>query len=158
MRLITRKLWRAFPELDRFEDGQCQRFVVAAVRDTWPRVIRWVVVVLAGFLGVVLGIMLSVIAEDVLRTTMSYGLARAQWGVVFSATFTVGGGSIAAMIARDMLVRWHLRRVLAGTGCPVCRYSLLGIPVPASGRIQCPECGEAIEANRALVQFLDGKT
>jgi methionyl-tRNA synthetase len=50
MRILTRTIWRAFPELDRFSDEQCERFVKAANARKVPKTITWCVVALVGVL------------------------------------------------------------------------------------------------------------
>src|SRR5207248_1782994 len=59
MRLIVRRIYRAFPELDRYSDEQCQRFV-RATRRGWSRLFHWLLISLVSL--VALGVTVAAFA------------------------------------------------------------------------------------------------
>ncbi len=148
MRLIRSKIYRAFPELDRFGDDQCVRFVIAANSSWFGRAVRWTVVGTLGVIAMLAGAMLA--ALTVTRFEESDGpLAMLLGGLVLiGATL---GGMVGALVARDGLLRRRVRRMIAECGsCARCRYSLLGVRVGEDLRAICPECGTPREVDAAI--------
>lgn len=154
MRLLVRsKIWCAFPELDRFSDEQCARFVKAAHR---VKLLRTRDALLVG-----LSIGLSMVAAN-----LSLALADRWWGQGLGqrlgdvGAFLVLGGvgvvifgafAIGLLVLRDRQLRTRIRYVLRARGtCAGCGYSLLGLPVPESLQVTCPECGMTGEVDPAL--------
>lgn len=143
MRLPLSKVYRAFPELDRFSDEQCERFVERAKND-YPGS-RLGVALLA--LGVIVAVIVALsIPERMLWAVWSQRftgrLEREQaldLVVALSAWFYALLFCLGMLIARD---RWLIRTItlrVHQTSCPSCRYSLLGLVVD-NGVIVCPEC------------------
>src|SRR5207247_1731505 len=67
MRLIVRRIYRAFPELDRYTDEQCRRFVRAARRGGL-RIFHWFITGLVGWVSVgVVALGLAFIADRLER-------------------------------------------------------------------------------------------
>lgn len=153
MRIITRRrIYRAFPELDRFSDQQCE-WLLQRVRLSRARIAQTVASgVLAGLLGlIVMGAALvstlrhvderSIEIELVVRDlAWLYSLG---WGIVLTLVFSMP--SLLALLARDLTLGTYLKMALRGQlkrrACPDCRYQLIGQQVDESGGLRCPECG-----------------
>lgn len=168
MRLVTRKLWRAFPELDRFSDEQCQRFVKAANRRLSLRLVRWglmaVVWALVTFSPLLLAFGELVLVEYGWRsdTSASRWLGRTWWvrsdiGMGLTMVLMLALGGLGAGVVRDWLLRRRVRRVLRTRGrCAACHYFLAGLPVTASCTVVCPECGHTTEVDASLGELQGG--
>jgi hypothetical protein len=143
VRLPWSKIYRAFPELDRFSDRECERFVMRAEQD-YPE--SKVGAYAAGLFIAAVAIVVMVLLERVLWSGFAQRYARpidredAQDVVVaLSAVFYAVVLCLGVLIARDRwLIRTITRRVHQ-TSCPGCGYSLLGLMVD-NGVIVCPEC------------------
>lgn len=152
MRLMASKVYRAFPELDQFDDAACERFVRGARRQrslwSWLRgvVVSLVIVAAASVVSVMLMVTVTRYVSRIrtpLETTYLLGTAAAL-------SFSVGAPFIAVLVLRDQLLRRAVREILKRTHCLKCRYPLLGIPIH-SDSVRCPECGEV-----AKLDELDG--
>ena len=156
VRLPTTKVWRAFPELDRFSDEQCARFAKAARRGA-GRVWRWCSV------GAVLAICWAAAALFMLwasargptvwdrfeRRSGSVGLGVLLLFVSALVVFVLA--TAPAVLLRDRLLRRRILRIVRLRGrCFACKYNLLGLPVGAGLLVTCPECGETTTVDPAL--------
>jgi hypothetical protein len=140
VRLPLDKVYRAFPELDRFSDATCTRFVRQAVRrnrlsQAWHALLGLVLAALVVMVWYVLGAVVG-------NTT---GPRYWDDGPAMLVAIVYGfAGPAAAMVSvlmlRDSWLRRMIARQLVDTRCPNCRYSLLGLEI-VDGRIHCPECG-----------------
>lgn len=162
MRLVTRTIWRAFPELDRFDDEQCRRFVRAASRGIVTRVARWGAVAVAGLVGVVLLPGLSLLEQLCIQrgwwsqSVVGRLLGQPRWmgelvyiGLMLVTLLSLGG--LFGAVTRDFLLRRRVRRVLRTRGrCAQCTYFLGGLPVSVNLQVVCPECGFLTEVDRSL--------
>lgn len=149
MRLPVRRIWRAFPELDRYHDDECRLFVRQARGRLLPTALQtgFACAVLIG--GLVGGFQL-------LSALVPMQIARA-WTpretliIYMGLAVIVGLPAMAALLVRDWFLRRRLRHVLRDRGsCPRCRYSLVGLVIPASLEIACPECGHACQVDPSL--------
>jgi hypothetical protein len=168
MRLISRKLWRAFKELDAFDDATCEAAMERARGGRWRRGVRTVLqLVVAGLAFLVPLGALGQYARGVplwLRWGISYSgrpvlldrfvLGPLEQGImallldlswIASALFIIGI-SIAALLAwlltRDALLWFRIRYLLRRVGaCMGCRHSLVGGPVIDDQCVRCSECG-----------------
>src|ERR1051325_2062751 len=132
MRLLVRRIYRAFPELDQYADEQCRRFVRAANRG-WRRGAHWflIAIVVAG------GLMLSLrIADWGIECAEEYQNQQRRDVVMADVTAFVASvpalliGPLAALVVRDLLLRLRLRRILReDSSCPKCHYGLIGLEV-----------------------------
>lgn len=156
MRLITRKLWRAFPELDGYDDATCRDFVRAAWGAGARRAWSWALVV--GGTMVVLG-SVSPLAYMLLQWMENQspvmGGRRVLWVVdllmVSAFAAWIGLGLLAGFWVRDVLIRRRVRVVLTEGGkCRSCGYRLLGLPVSARNNVTCPECGLVTAVDASL--------
>ncbi len=140
MRLIRKQIYRAFPELDRFTDEQCVRFVGAANSSWRVRGLRWVVVAAIGIAAVIGGL----VACDYTLREYDPNINKAMTPFLAAGLFAAicFVGMVLALVSRDVLLRWRVRRVIMLCGsCAKCEYSLLGMPVGADEQVTCPECG-----------------
>lgn len=155
MRFPGNKIYRAFPELDRFSDEQCSRFLKAAKRDWWfARLVRallpWIIGVIASIAGLAGLAWLGTLIPGSNRLSNS----NSQWALI--VTLLIGLtpvllGMLIGLIARDILLRRRLRSVINERGkCLKCGYLLLGLNVTADLKVTCPECGEVTEVDSSL--------
>lgn len=151
MRLITRhKLYRAFPELDSYEDGQCEQFLAAA-QGGWARWgLRWGVCAgVAGVLALVLAWLVTLVLIVPGRVPRWGG-----WEVIPIVVTGAMAWPLGAIVLRDVLLRWRVKRLLRVTGsCSQCGYSLIGMPLDSEHRVTCPECGtsKAVDPSLAIL-------
>ncbi|MEI7658848.1 MAG: hypothetical protein WCK33_12365 [Phycisphaerae bacterium] len=156
MRLLTRQLHRAFPELDPFDDGRCGRFVAQAARSTSGR--------LASIVAVLTAIILGVVGPPAAMTWLrSTSLAsHFTWSPLWLDASLVAGfvlGPFAGIVTRDVALSLRVRRVLRARGrCYGCGYSLLGIPIGANLEVICPECRTACTVDAAMAALTDDAT
>ncbi|MGD9791417.1 MAG: hypothetical protein AB7Q00_10060 [Phycisphaerales bacterium] len=151
MRLLRNKIWRAFPELDPYTDEQCQRFFKAAVGTPVVRAVRIVLVLLVGIVGVIGSLALAIYISSLLSRT------RYEIDGFNAAVFIplICLGPFAGIIARDLLLRLRVRKVLRSRGrCSNCTYSLLGLAVNAKHEVACPECGTLTEVDPSLGELV----
>lgn len=151
MRIVTRKLYRAFPELDAFTDEQCADYL-ANVKQRRAR-FSMLIIGLPATLGVayLIGFPLFV-GRVVMRWLNDMGLFKMnaagdmQIMIVFGTFITlwVAGAALIPLTLRDRLLKKALYQVindqLEKTRCRQCSYSLIG-QQPTGERLECPECG-----------------
>lgn len=155
MRLITSKVYRAFPELDAFSDERCERFVRFTNHAWGPRLVQWTILglasmiaVIAGFVAAVLGLQIVVLGREVRALALGAFLPLPS---IILATTTWAIGLVLVLILRDVLMRRSVRRVIGRCGtCYSCLYPLLGMRVEDNLTITCPECGHVTEVDPAL--------
>ncbi|MEZ6241836.1 MAG: hypothetical protein R3B57_02235 [Phycisphaerales bacterium] len=157
MRMPIAKVWRAFPELDRFDDDRCRVYV----REAKTRHYGMGVLLAAGGVLVAIvflvstGIVASAIADTLPRTS-EYDFAAAMislaLGVVWLSVLTAG-----TLLMRDRWLRAAIRDRLNRMACLGCRYNLLGLtPQGEPGRqhLVCPECGRQITLTPEMLEQL----
>ncbi|MFG0242461.1 MAG: hypothetical protein ACF8R9_06745 [Phycisphaerales bacterium JB054] len=153
MRIPTRRLHRAFPELDRFTDEQCKIFIRAASKHGWRPRIHAAILLLSVPLTGLLALTASSFARLWIDDNVPGGVDRPAWDWVEYAGYLLAcfGAALVAFLLRDLLFISRVRRVIRGRGsCIGCRYSLLGITIAEGFTVTCPECGLSIEADPAL--------
>lgn len=157
MRLITRRaIYRAFPELDRFDDERCARFVRAAARGLWKTVRGFTAMVIAGAVIFVVAALLEVGTMKVLAKAGFE--AWPGWLVVVLGVTPVAAAVFGGAWTRDLHLRWRIHRVLRARGvCTGCRYSLVGLGVGPDHRVVCPECGVDTIVDPALGELAVGE-
>lgn len=157
MRLLTRKIYRAFPELDSYGDEQCVRFVRAARRVLWVRCFHSLVISLVTLVALAPGIAMMAMLADWMsmgrnNPGWSEGLKLGAW--ILSAVPLLGTGLVLGYLTRDWLLRRRLRYVLRIRGqCPECGYGLVGLAVSADNHVTCPECGIRIQVDASLSEL-----
>lgn len=136
MRLPWSKVYRAFPELDDFEDDQCERFI------QWARSRIRLRRFFLPFLAAILWVILVVVIAPMVFWLLPSG-RRFEWlqTLVILAIAAALVWSIAvALLVRDRVLIHAIRDRIRGGRCPECRFNLLGLPIH-DGAIVCPECG-----------------
>lgn len=155
MRVPLHKVYRAFPELDRFTDEQCARFVRAACRRGWRRHFHRLGVLVAVLAGAILGMAGAGMVISGLDERHQYG-----YGVFLLVSFAalavaLGLASLPVLALKDLLLRRRIRFILRDRAvCPSCRYSLLGMVVGEGNLVLCPECGMEVEADPSLNELV----
>ena len=131
------KAYRAFPDLDPFDDEDCRRFVKYAQREhrasqffvTLGSIALFLVLAAlcwAGFIALV-----DLLSDDPGRLGLQY------FGLAIFTTVLIP--AIACFLIRDKWLIWAVRQQIYNTRC-ACGYSLLGLGA-TSGVVVCPECG-----------------
>ncbi len=148
MRLLTRhKLYRAFAELDPYDDATCERFLESA-KGSWSR--RWgrrsACVGIAIISMILLGIGILWLGSAWIKVPTGHeGLMVAM--VMVPAVV----GPFVAILQRDALLWSRVRYVLRRQGCcGTCGYSLIGLSLDDANQITCPECGTLRTVDRSL--------
>lgn len=154
MRIPLTRVWRAFPELDRFTDEQCERFVRAACKQDWRRFVH------RGGLGcltIVLFVVLFWVMMNIVEHFDPWLYQRRFAGglALFAGLLlSLGFPAAVAIVVRHRLLLRRIRFVLSARGCcPSCRYSLLGLVVTGGNLVVCPECGMEVEVDESLSEL-----
>lgn len=156
MRLLTRTVYRAFPELDSFDDGLCRAFVRVAASSWRARAVRYLSVALIGVATLALAIVLSAALHN-WRALSKFDDGPRLLLASVPLTLTLAAGFLAAMLVRDRLLRRRVRKLIRDRGgCPHCGYRLLGVPVDAELRVVCPECGKPTVVDAAMGELAAG--
>jgi hypothetical protein len=156
MRIPGSKIWRAFPELDEFDDARCQKFVRAASKPTWQTAARAIAVFAAGVLALpATGMAIALACR--LVPSLGRWLELSPLGPVMVMTMVIGSGPMVGLLVRDFLLRRAIRRVIRERGqCVKCSYLLLGLRAERDGYVTCPECGERVRADDVLRSLISG--
>ena len=143
MRIPTSKLYRAFPELDRFSDAECRAFMARLRRQVGGQIVGYLIAGLCGFGVFVATIFVEAVMIDLTQRIRFSDDAELVLGAIsFALPFLTGLMTI--LIVRDFFVRRTLRtrilNVVRRFTCRGCTYSLVGLR--ATGHVvRCPECG-----------------
>lgn len=143
MRIITRKLHRAFPEFDEYTDEECMRFLEQVRLQEWflgACIAGGVVAVVVSIIGLVITLprlftALSMTFRGVLTASEQQFLATLV--ILVLGLFVP---AISVLLTRDVITRFAVRRFLRKARCPHCGYSMLGQTV-IGDEVRCPECG-----------------
>ncbi len=166
MRLLTRKIHRAFPELDSYGDEQCDRFIRSARSSPLVVVLHTVAI-----LGTMLPLLMLGLLGALKLSDRWMVFAFADLSDIFTLRMlkwlSTGGlmllaGPIAGYVVRDLLLRQRLRYVLRKRGgCPGCGYSVIGLRVErhesGASIVRCPECGVQVEVDASLAELEKGE-
>ncbi|MCC6426155.1 MAG: hypothetical protein IT435_04975 [Phycisphaerales bacterium] len=148
MRIPLHKVYRAFPELDRFTDAECERYIAYILKSRGRgRLISLAVSAVGSLVVVVVSAPFLMFAAR----RLSNLLADTKWmpsgGMSVEITTVLllvlsGALGIGWLVCGDVLLRRLLFARLKESRCPGCGYSLLGLAVLEQGRVLCPECGQ----------------
>lgn len=143
VRIPGSKFYRAFPELDRFSDAQCQGFVSLVQKRHPSRMVGAAILALAAVLltiSVLLPLALAFLGQG--RRGMD---SQPPNVVALLVGFPFVAAGVAGFLVRDACVRGLIRRRITAMKCTDCGYGLLGLPVTRGedgiARARCPECG-----------------
>jgi hypothetical protein len=152
MRIITRKLYRAFPELDAFTDDQCRQYLLN-IRQSKQQY-SLVIIGIPTLLGLVhlfgLPYLLSRFVMRWVYRSFKFSLSQLDdtLFLLVIGTFLIvwlGGSAFWPLYLRDRLLGAELVKVLNNqlrkTRCRTCSYSLIGQTPAPDGSLICPECG-----------------
>ena len=153
MRIPGTKVWRAFAELDQFDDARCANFIAAAKRGPgyW---FGWVLMVLLGIVAFA-----ATCAAGLLTfwATLTDQFGILDWRAAFTVVTATVYGVISPLLLRDWLLIRRVRRLLKQRGrCGQCGYSILGLLVDEHNSLTCPECGNRLEVPQALAELSAG--
>lgn len=161
MRIPLTKVYRAFPELDRFSDRECERFVTRARR----RRLRWMWIPMlampvAFIAAIAFVVFVASTFEPQIRAINRF--ADRTFGGAFEAILGTNiwpsdvlmpltvlllisvGPWLAFAVLRDTILRRLISKRLEIANCTTCDHSLLGLPLLAEhpkDAVRCPECG-----------------
>jgi hypothetical protein len=153
MRFPRRKLYRAFPDLDRFSESQCEMLVrrIQQARSYGATMIIGVSLTSMVIFGLGVALWLrhqgawQAFEKDLLDL---YGRTAADVlgpGLAFAPMLAAAG--LAGLYARDVLfqvlVRRAIRSRISRARCTGCGTSLLGLPAPGNV-VRCPECSRVM--------------
>lgn len=141
MRIPLSKAYRAFPELDSFDDATCERYVKVANQQFGASKSGWIALGLAiAFFGSCVGsLLVSNVCDWAEDSTRSWR---------FDPSFIAGGVFLLVvlfvaftpvLLLRDRWLKRAILEKLRMARCPTCSYSLLGLTVK-DGAVMCPEC------------------
>jgi hypothetical protein len=150
--LLHNRIHRAFPELDPFTEERCLSFLHAAAGSVIRRALHGLVSFLVGVVVLIGGMFGTAWAVH----TLSGGRGNLDWTAeVLPFLLPLCAAPVAGFLARDFLLRRRVRWVLRTRGaCPVCRYSLVGLPVGIKNTVTCPECALEVEVDPSLGELV----
>lgn len=152
MRIPHSKVWRAFPEFDRFSDESCRAFVRQVSR-SGPRAGRiWAASVLLGCLGlVVMYQVLYRIRDSFFNDPHVFDISTP--GLVLLSVLLISAGVLSGLVVRDVMLRLELRRLVGSSAqCPRCGYLRIGLHIDERNGVRCPECAFATELDPATIR------
>jgi hypothetical protein len=159
MRLIARTLYRAFPELDPYDDEQCLRFVKAARGSLLRRALHVSIIILVLLPLFVGAIYFAAMLSDYFDL---FNHGKVGFALILNTLLWMAGTAcvlavplLSAYYLRDFLLSRRLKTVLRTRGaCPSCGYSVVGLAVTtgngAKSFVTCPECGVKVEVDPSL--------
>lgn len=140
MRLPISKVYRAFPELDAFDDAACRRYVQLANEQFGTSKSGWIA------LGLIIAFAIALPGAAFLPVLCDRADQKLMWKV--DPAYTLGGLYMAVvllmaftplLLLRDAWLKRAILEKLRLARCPRCSYSLLGLAVK-DGAVTCPEC------------------
>ncbi len=155
MRILTRKIWRAFPELDQFDDKTCQQYIRYAQRakNFWIGAIFVIFAIPVG-LAVWRGLLFNIDAiVYYLRDWYNLGIfddlddTGENLLVLLRITGYVWCPVFCMLLVRDRWLNRCIRKQISGIKCGACGYSLMGLSLIEDADMPvviCPECGHRI--------------
>ena len=160
-RWVVRQIWRAFPELDPYTDDECRTFVRAVRRERVLTAIRALLLAASPITAVVGSVIIAALVYGWLER---YSLSESALGSTLQLTavglsMAVVGllSAFACLVLRDWLLRRRLRAVLGvGGHCRGCGYSFIGLIIPETLRVRCPECGMECTVDGSLTLLSRG--
>ena len=153
MRIPVGRVYRAFPELDRFTDAQSEQFVRAACKRGWRRHVHRVLIVVFLLVSWVIAWLLLMLGAYLLdRFAPTLHRSNAAFWTIASLSILLFAAPIFLILpVKDWFLLRRLRLVIRARGtCPSCQYSLLGAMVDDRDHVICPECGMGLEADASL--------
>jgi len=158
MRMPIAKVWRAFPELDRFDDDRCRVYVAEArSRRRTLGVALFLAGAFAASVFLVVSGALAAGLQDRIPDTGAYDrlsrIVSLGTGVLWLIALTA-----AVLCVRDGWLRGAIRDRLNTMTCGSCGYSLLGLaPEGEAGaeHVVWPECGRQVKLTPEMLEQLE---
>ena len=156
MRLLTRKLDQAFPQLEVYDENiRRQFFELASGSRVWrlwrlclATLFSLMIIVPCGIAGIILTFGLMTGQSQHVREVIFYAGLACVGLLVLSLPLGV-------LYFRDVLLEARINNILtADSTCKRCRYSLIGIAPSATGLALCPECGSTSPVHPAMGVFV----
>ncbi len=146
MRLIVRKVYRAFPELDRFSDAECEGFVRhVARRHPFKRFVVYFTLGVLSMVLIVLCLGLLALVVGQLPNNVRGMQFMVQFGIILlGTTLSVLVPMFGVSNIRTAWLRGKIQKHLSAIECAECEYSLIGLTI-VDGGIFCPECGQRFD-------------
>lgn len=148
MRIVTKRLYRAFPQLDRFSDAQCGLLMRRVHLDEAARFVVRAAPVAASVAALLLVLMYLAGTRILAPAEKLFRDADILLGLLVSLCLP----ALAGLLVRDVLLRRFLinaiRLRIERVRCLSCRYILIGQRADGDA-VSCPECG-ATNLLRAL--------
>ncbi len=145
VRLPLSKLHRAFPELDRFGDADCARYIAAAQRGKMAFMLLGAMTAIAALIltAAIVAVLMRVVSG--IPEVRLLGRRSPEGILAFVVMSPIIAGAVSALLVRDRFLRVLIRRQVLSARCMSCEYSLLGLPISragvGAGSVRCPECG-----------------
>lgn len=161
-RLPTRRVYRAFRELDTYNDEQCRRFVQAAKGSIRRRLFALAFIALVTLIGTSASLVSFWYIQRTLldpHRSLNIGHPLVTWyGWLLNITLGIAGfavGPILGYLTRDFFLIRRIRHILRTRGtCISCRYTLVGLFVTPDLHVTCPECGTTTTVDPALGELV----
>jgi hypothetical protein len=152
MRLPTRKIWRAFPELDRFPDARCARYVREAKARRWVSGAATALLIPVFVIVWLVSVVFSIGLMDLLHPG---GAGPGVWGTLLAFALFAGTPLLLALtllLIRDRWLHGAIRARLNVARCLGCSYSLLGLEPGGNRFVVCPECGKTADLTDEMLE------
>lgn len=158
-RIPRHRIYRAFPELDAFNDGQCQDFLqrATATRARW--LARWAACLMASAVVAMAVLFGMVWWIDIQNRSGGWGtMLLLELGFLVAVLVGAALPVFTAILLRDLLLRRRIEQVIRSSGaCGECGYKILGIAADTDFRVTCPECGHKTLVEPAVVALIAGQ-
>jgi len=153
--LISRKIWRAFPELDQYDDEVCKQYVNHARRasNIWKGAVY---TLLALFIGFAFWVGVFYFFDTTLDSLDSS--LRSRLLISFLITGFIWFPLLCAFVVRDAWLRRSIKSHISSIRCDGCGYQLVGLTIEEDDHtkfVLCPECGYRTELNRGHITEAD---
>jgi len=162
MRLISRKIWRAFPELDSYPDDVCRNYVRHARRlsNIWKGAAFTLLTLFLSFFVWVVVIFLSMNAVEDIASSARGGFMDFLGLLLMSLLLTgvLWFPVLCAFLVRDRWLRHSILSQLKTTDCAGCGYQLIGLTIQEADDVKfviCPECGNHTTLNTGHITEAD---
>lgn len=141
MRLVSRKIWRAFAELDQYDDDTCAR----CLRRVWENSRSgqfWIMIFPTLLVSWLVWIIVMIVVAEVFDLGVFPRLSAVLH--LMLAGFVIMP-LLAGILVRDLWLSKQLLAEIRGATCYECQYCLVGTPIDTlsdgTESVRCPECG-----------------
>ncbi|MBI1189408.1 MAG: hypothetical protein GC200_01830 [Tepidisphaera sp.] len=153
--LTRRKIYRAFPELDGYDDEHCVRFMRAAGKSLLHKLLTCLSMTTIAAIGIAIAFFgaLALARKVGLATPRNPDADLPLIGGVWLAVMLVCGTLM--FWARDLLLWFRVGHVLRERGtCETCGYILVGLAIGPGNLVTCPECASETKVDESLGELV----